>query len=168
MSQLWCSVNWVSCLDFPELFLPRAQLQLSTVTLCPTSRKYQGCARSSPQVDLLSVVWFCLQTALILFAMKVSRSLLLGLLAPEVVSHANFSVASGGFAAADQESRRRLMSLLIDTFVTLYRYDCLFATLADTSTCSSLWVWGLDVFRDEAAALPAAVLHVFFLVASGM
>ena len=32
--QLWCSVHWVSCLDFPELFLqPRAQLQLST-SLC--------------------------------------------------------------------------------------------------------------------------------------
>ena len=57
------------------------------------------------------------------------------------------------------------MSLLIGASVTLYRYDFLFATLADTSTCSShqqvyMWVWGLDVFRDEAAALPAPVLHV--------
>jgi len=109
----------------------------------------------------LSVVRFCLRTTLILFAMKVSGVLLLGLLAREAVSYAGFFVGSGGCDVADAgcvehpaEERNIVgveidangsMSLLNNTFVTpgmpvwltllsyMYRYDCLFATLADTS-----------------------------------
>ena len=137
---------------FSELFLPRAQLQLST-----------------SQVDLLSVVSFCLQTALILFAMKVRRSLL-----PVLCSFLCNFLCGVGLLRQFKNAWNRLLrveidvnesvSSLIGASVTLCRCDFLFATLADTSTCSShhqvYMFWGLDGFRDDAATLPALVLHV--------
>ena len=69
-------------------------------------------------------------------------------------------MACSGFAAADQECVEQSASRLDVnpvqvrfSFRDARRHEHLFLT-------STMWVWGLDVFRDEAAALPALVLHV--------